>query len=290
MFRRILLAVLTAAVIISFTACVLEFDNAGSMVSGVLKEYRETIDMSDKYKTENPIKLNLEMKMAKAVLDSTDKKLADAKFSYNSEALKPEFKVDEDEISIRNRLEGYSFVKAVNNWDVKVTDKLPMEVKMQADASEVKLNMSHMQISSIDAELNASSARMYFDEQNKVLTDKFRLNADASSADIYGAGNLSFDVMDIDADASKVAIDLTGFNERDGKVRIDANASSVKLRLPEDVDIRIVIDKYELSSININNDRILSRSEKEYISRNYGNAVRSLEIYADLNITSLTIE
>ena len=149
---------------------------------------------------------------------------------------------------------------------------------------------SRMQINSIDAELNASSARMYFDEQNRVPMDKFKLNADASSANIFGAGNLGFDVMDIDADASKLAIDLTGDNERGGEVRIDANASSVKLRLPEDADIRIVIDKYEISSVIINNDRILSRSQKEYTSKNYGNAVRSFEIYADLNITSLTIE
>ncbi len=275
---------------ILLTACVFEFDNAGSMVAGTLKEYRETVEMNDKYNRGQPLELNLEMKMAKAVLDSTDEKLADVKFSYSSKALKPEFKADEDEISIRNRLKEYSFSKAVNNWDVKITDKLPLEIEVRADASEARLDMSRMQINSIDAELNASSARMYFDEQNRVPMDKFKLNADASSANIFGAGNLGFDVMDIDADASKLAIDLTGDNERGGEVRIDANASSVKLRLPEDADIRIVIDKYEISSVIINNDRILSRSQKEYTSKNYGNAVRSFEIYADLNITSLTIE
>lgn len=290
MFKRALLVVMAAAEMISFTACVLEFDNAGSMVSGALKEYRETIDMSDKYKAEEPLKLDLEMKMAKGVLDSTEEKLVDARFSYNSEALKPEFKADEDEISIRNSLEGYGLGKAINNWDIKVTDKVPLEVEIRADASEVKLNTGDMQIKSIDVELNASSAKMYFEEQSKINTDKFKLSADASSVDIYGAGNLSFDAMDIDADASKVVFDLTGFSEKDGKVRIDANASSVKLRLPEDADIRIIIDKYEISSININNDRILSRSEKEYVSKNFGNASRSIEIFADLNVTSLTID
>lgn len=290
MFKKIRMTILAAATMILLTACVFEFDNAGSMVAGTLKEYRETVEMNDKYNRGQPLELNLEMKMAKAVLDSTDEKLADVKFSYSSKALKPEFKADEDEISIRNRLKEYSFSKAVNNWDVKITDKLPLEIEVRADASEARLDMSRMQINSIDAELNASSARMYFDEQNRVPMDKFKLNADASSANIFGAGNLGFDVMDIDADASKLAIDLTGDNERGGEVRIDANASSVKLRLPEDADIRIVIDKYEISSVIINNDRILSRSQKEYTSKNYGNAVRSFEIYADLNITSLTIE
>ena len=290
MFRKILLTILAAAMMISLTACVLEFDNAGGMVSGVLKEYKETIDMSDEYQKGQPMELNLDMKLAKAVIDSTDDKLADVKFSYNSEALKPEFKVKEDEISIGNKLERYSFAKAVNLWDVKITDKLPFEVELKADASDIKLDMSHMLISSMDTVLNASSLKMYFDEPNKEPLDKFRLDADASNINIYGAGNLGFETLDIDANASKLVIDLTGENERDGEVRIDANASSVKLKLPENVDIRIVIDNYEISSVKINNDKILSRFEKEYVSNNYGNALRTLKIYADLNVTTLTIE
>lgn len=290
MFKKILLTALAAAMVLLLTACVLEFDNAGGMVSGALKEYNETVDMSDKYQKGQSIELNLDMKLAKAVIDSTNDKLADVRFSYNSELLKPEFIVKEDEISIRNILERYSFGKALNQWDVKVTDKLPLEVELKADASDIKLDMSRMMIRSMDAVLNASSLSMYFDEPNKEPPDKFRLDADASSINIYGAGNLGFETLDIDANASKLVIDLTGDNERDGEVRIDANASSVKLKLPENVDIRIVIDNYEISSVNINNNRILKKSEKEYLSNNYGNAERTLKIYADLNITTLTIE
>ena len=290
MYKRIILMVLAAAMVLSLTACVLEFDNAGSMVSGALKEYKETVDMSDEYQKGQPIELNLDMKLAKAVIDSTGDKLADVRFSYNSEALKPEFIVKADEISIRNSLERYSFSKAVNQWAVKVTDKLPLEVELRADASDIKLDMSHMLISSMDAILNASSAKIYFDEPNKELLNKFKLNADASSANIYGAGNIGFETLDINANASKVTVDLTGDYERDGEVRIEANASAVKLKLPENVGIHIVIDNYEISSVNINNSRILRSTEKEYISENYKNAERTLKIYADLNVTTLTIE
>lgn len=290
MFRKIILTVLSATMVLSLTACVLEFDNAGSMVSGAIKEYKETVDLGTKYQSGQPMALNLDMKMAKAVIDSTDEKLADVKFSYTQEALKPEFVVKADEISIRNKLEGFNFSKPVNQWDVKVTDKLPLDVELRADASDIKLNMSHMLVSDIDAILNASSAKIYFDKPNKELINKFKLDADASSANIYGAGNIGFETLDISANASKIAVDLTGENERDGEVRIDANASAVKLKLPENVGIRIIIDKYEISSVNINNNKMFSRSEKEYVSKNYENAERTLKIYADLNVTTLTIE
>ena len=290
MFRRIFLSVLAAAMVLPLTACVMEFDNAGGMVSGALKEYKETVELSENHLSGQPIELNLDMKMAKAVIDSTDAKLADVKFSYNSKALMPEFIVKDDEISIRNGLEGLSFGKPVNLWDVKLTDKLPMEVELRADASDVKMDMGRMLIKSIEAEINASTAKIYFDEPNRELMDKFKVNADASNVSIYGAYNSGFETLDIDANASKITLDLSGENERDGEIRIDAKASAVKLRLPENVGVRIVIDKYDISSVKINNSDILSRSDKEYVTKNYGEAESTLSIYADLSVTTLTIE
>ena len=290
MSRKIFLIVLSAVMILSLTACVMEFDNAGSIISGALKEYKETVDLSDKYQGGQTMKLDLDMKLAKAVVSSTDDKLADVEFAYSSEVLRPEFTVKDDEISIKNRLERFSFGKPVNKWDVKLTDKLPFDVRLRADASDIRLDMGGMMVDSMDAKLSASSAKLYFDEPNKETLDKFKLDAAASSVDIYGAGNIDFEVMDIDADASKITVDLTGKNKRDGEVRINADASTVKLKLPENVGIRIVMDKYEISSVRINNSEILSRSDKEYVSKNYEDTERTLKIYADLNVTTLTIE
>ncbi|HYE84276.1 MAG TPA: hypothetical protein VEG39_19195 [Clostridia bacterium] len=290
MYKKGLLMVLAALMLLLPTACVMEFDNAGSMLAGALKEHKETVEMSDKYQKGQPIKLDIDMKLAKAVVDSTENLLAEVEFEYNSEALKPEFRVDEDEISIKNKLEKFNFGKPVNRWDVKVTEELPLDVEVRADASNAKLDMGGMMINSMDAVLNASEAKLYFDEPNKAPFDKFRLDAAASSVDIYGAGNVGFEVLDINADASKITVNLTGENEKDGEIRINADASSVKLKLPENTGIRIMVDKYEISSVRINNSEILSRSEKEYVSRNYEDAGNTLKIYADLNVTTLTIE
>lgn len=290
MFRKLYLGILVGAMMLSLTACVLEFENAGSMLTGASEEYKEAVDISDKYQSEQPIELNLDMTMAKAEVKSTEDKLAEVRFLYSSESLKPEFTAKEDEINIRNRLNVYSFGKVVNDWDVKVTDKLPLQVELKADASDIKMDMSRMLISNMDAVLNASSARIYSDEPNKESLKRFSLEADASTVNIYGAGNLGFETLDIEADASKLLIDLTGENERDGEVKIKSNASTVRIKLPENVDISIIIDNSEISSVNISNNKILKQSEKKYLSNNYGNAERALKIYVDMNVSTLTIE
>lgn len=290
MFRRIFLVLLAVAMALPLTACVMDFDNAGGIISGVAKEYKEAVELSDKYRQGQPIELKLDMKMAKAAIDSTEDKLAEVEFMYGNEALKPEFTVEEDSISIRNKIEKLGLGKPVNKWEVNITDRLPLEVELDSDASDVKLDMSRMIINKLNAQINASSAKLYFDEPNKGSVDKLRMNANASDVNIYGAGNIGFGVLALDSNASKVSVDLTGESREDAEIRIDANASTVRLKLPEDIGVRIVVDKYELSSVKIDNDNLLSRSEKEYVTKDYDKAERTLKIYADLKLTTLNIE
>lgn len=290
MFRRVFQGVLASLLLVSLTGCVMEFDNAGSIVSGVTKEYKETVEISDIYKKDKPLELNIEMKMAKATIGSTSDKLAGVKFVYSTDALLPEFKADHDSISIRNKSDKLGFSKPVNNWDVNITDQFPLEVDLNSDASDVKLDMSGMMINKLNTQLNASSAKLYFNQPNKGSVDKVRVNANASDIGVYGAENLGFEVLALDSNASRVLLQLDGENMRDSDVRINANASTVDLKLPKDVGVRIIIDKYELSSVIINNKNILSRSEKEFVTRDYDKAERHIKVYADLNVTTLNIE
>ncbi len=244
MFRRILGALLAVFMALSASSCVLEFDNAKSMVSGAMGEYKETVEMDNMHEKGEPIELHLDMKLADAVIEGTDDKLAEASFLYNAEALKPEFKAKDNGISIKNRPGKYNLRKAVNRWDVKVTEILPLNITMRADASEARLNVGSMQVVSAN----------------------------------------------IDSNASKLILDFTGKHQEGGEARIKADASAVRLRLPEGIGVQIIIDNYEISNVNINNKSILKQSEKEYISKNYGNTEKALKIYADLKVTTLTIE
>lgn len=290
MFRRVLQGLLASLLVVSLTGCVMEFDNAGSIVSGVTEEYKETVQLAGEYQKDEPLKLELDMKMAKADIGSTGDKLADVKFVYSTEALKPQFKADLKGISIRNKIDKVGFSKPVNKWDASITNQLPLEVELNSDASDVKLDMGGMIINKLNSQLNASSAKLYFDEPNKGSVDKLRISANASDVALYNGGNIGFEVLAVDANASKILMELSGENRQESEVRIDADASTVRLKLPEDTGVRIVIDKYELSSVRIDNDRLLSRSEKEYVTRDYNKAEKTIKIYVDMNVTTLNVE
>jgi hypothetical protein len=289
MCKKLILAVLAAAMIFSMTACVVELENLGGMVSGAVKEYKESVEFSDSFESDEPIKIGLDLKAAKAIFDSTDEKIVDSRFLYSSRESKPEFLVRNNKIKIRSG-DIRTNSNSINQWEVKLTEKLPLEIEMKADGADLKLNLGKTLLKELDMSLNASSAKLYFDDQNNETMEKFKLNADASNVSIYSAGNCSFEKLYLEAKASKVSADLTGEYKQDGRVSIEADASTIRLKLPDEVGVRIVMDRYHFSTVNIKNDRILSRSEKEYVTKDYDKAGLKLDIYADLNVTTMTIE
>lgn len=290
MFKRMLLAAAIVALTISLTACVVELEELGGMVSGAVKEYTESVELSDSHKSDEPIEVDLDLKAAKAIFSSTSEKLVDARFLYGSKALKPELVIRDDEIIINSAEIRSGLKKSMNQWEVKLTDQIPLEMKLEADIADIRLNLSEMLMRELDMSLDASTAKIYFDKQNKETIKRLKLYANASSVNIYGGGNSNFEKLDMEANASKINADLTGEYKQDSEVVIDASASTVRLRLPQNIGVRIVLDKYELSTVNIKNGNILSRSDKEYVTKNYKEAECKLEIYVDLNVTTLTIE
>lgn len=289
MCKKLILAVLAAAMIFSVTGCVVKIEDLGGMVSGAVKEYKESVEFSDDFKSDEPIKIDLDIKAAKAIFGSTDEKVVDSRFLYSSRESKPEFLAKNNKIRISSGDIRYDS-NSTNHWEVKFTEKLPLEVELKADGSDLKLDLGKTLLKELDMSVNVSSAKLYFDDQNKEIMEKFKVKADASNVSIYSAGNCSFEKLDLEAKASKVSADLTGEYNQDGRVSIEADASTIRLKLPDETGVRIVLDRNKLSTVNVRNDRVLSRSEKEYVTKDYDKAGRKLDIYADLNVTTMTIE
>lgn len=290
MIKKTLPVVIVVVLTISLSACVVEPEDLGGMVSGAVKEYTESVELNDRHKSGEPMEADLNIKAAKAIVGFTPDKLVDARFLCGSETMKPELVVKDDEIIISSPEVRNGLRKSMNQWEVKLTDKVPLEMKLEADATDLMLNLSEILTKELDASLEASTARIYFDKQNREAVKRMKLSANASRVDMYGTGNIGFERFDMEANASKLSLDLTGEYRQDGEVNIEANASTVKLRLPQGMGVRIVLDRYELSNVNIKNNDVLSRSEKEYVTKDFDKADRKLEIFADLNVTTLTVE
>lgn len=290
MYRNVLIISLCILITVAAGGCVMEFDGAAGMVSGIVKEYKEVVELDSDQLEGESVKADLEMKVAKVTVDRSADKLLDAKFQYNAEVLKPEVEAKRDKLQILNRNARIDRNKPVNRWDVRLSDQVPFEMNMSAEASDVNMILGGMKIQEVDAALKASSMRLDFDRPNQIEMEKLKLDLKAGSADLYAMGNSRFRRLDIDSDASRLFLDLSGQNDLDGEVRIEAKASTVKLKLPEDAGISIIIDRFDISTVRLENSQILSRNEREYVSKNYESAKTKLKIIIDMKMTTLTVE
>ncbi len=290
MRRYIMILCLLTAITIAAAGCVIEFDGAAGMISGIIKEHKEVMELDAYTFDGKPVKADLEMKAAKAIVVKSEDKLLDAAFQFNTESLKPEVTMKRDKLQIQNGRLQLGAGKPVNRWNVKLSDQIPLEMNLTAEASDVNMKLGDMSIPEMDAALKASAFRLDFDRPNRMEMERLKLDIKAGSADLYGMGNSRSKRLDIDADASKLYIDLSGQNETDSTLKIGANASAIKLKLPENAGVSIIIDRFDISTVRVENDQLLSRNEKEYISRNYGSAKTHVRIIIDAKMTTVTLE
>lgn len=115
-------------------------------------------------------------------------------------------------------------------------------------------------------------------------------------------------ILDIDAGAVNGSIDLTGIplqelncdvgagsmafilgnNGANSKINIDAGASDIKLRIPDDTGIRIELDG-ALSSNNLD-ELGWVRTDNAYISPNYQKAQSKIDCFIELSVGNLDVK
>lgn len=278
-----LLAVLAAY---ALAGCTFDLKNAGSMASGNTKGFSQSVDMQGKY---DEIRAEMDMFSANVSIDDTGSKLVDGNFKYSSEKLKPEFKVNGNSIEIKNERTDQKLVKPVNHWSVKLTDKAPVDFEITAAASQGRFDLSDIAVKNFELEADASSIKLYKDNPNACELKRLDITTNAGDYELNGLGNLDFSRVDINSKASRYMVDLSGEYKRDGVVRLKADASTVKLRVPDNVGVRVLVENTNISTIIVENKDIVKYSSDGYQSRDYDESDIKLTIYLDLNVTTVNI-
>lgn len=278
-----LLAMLAAY---ALSGCTFDLKNAGSMASGNTKGFSQSVDMQGKY---DEIRAEMDMFSANVSIDDTGSKLVDGNFKYSSEKLKPEFKVNGNSIEIKNERTDQKLIKPVNHWSVKLTDKAPVDFGITAAASQGRFDLSDIAVKNFELEADASSIKLYKDNPNVCELKRLDITTNAGDYELNGLGNMDFSRVDIDSKASRYMVDLSGEYKRDGVVRLKADASTMKLRVPDNVGVRIIVEKTNISTIIVENKDIVKYSSDGYQSRDYDGSDIKLTIYLDLNVTTVNI-
>jgi hypothetical protein len=166
--------------------------------------------------------------------------------TYNVKELKPEVKVDGNEVVVSNgdlELKGMPVLKDFKNeWELEL-GRDPMNLTIQAGAYKGDIELGDLALQSLQVSDGAADVSLQFSQPNQVDMDTLRYETGASQVRLEGLANANFEKMVFKGGAGNYELDFSGELKRDATVDIDAGLSSIKIIVPEGMAARVIVDR-----------------------------------------------
>lgn len=281
---------------ISLSGCVIEINDDAlkfnvndenidiQVKRGELKTFTEEFALDDQKRLDVYMKINA----AKTSIERSSDALFKAEVNTDIVGLTPEFQLKGDNLIIKDNFEFKKVGNAVNDWELQITDKIPISLDIESNATRNNYDFTGMNIEDISLVLNASSTNIRFDEKNRGDLQKFDIKLNAGDVEISGLDNAAAEVMGVDVNAGNIELFFGDNLDKDMEISIQANVASVDIRLPKNVGV-LVEKNSNLMSLNINYRDYEKISDIEYKSDNYDIAKQKIHVNIKGNASSIEI-
>jgi hypothetical protein len=166
-----------------------------------------------------------------------------------------------------------SFDDVENEWQVTLSDRLPVSLDLDIGACEADLDFGGLPLEGLDLDVGASSSRVEFSKPNPVRLKEIRIETGASSLELYDLGNANFEYLTLDCGATSCDMDFRGEFSGESKVELDVGVASVDIYVPQGIGVRVETDDDGwFSSVDFQDLRLERVRKDTYESSNYARA------------------
>jgi len=161
--------------------------------------------------------------------------------TYNVDQFKPEIDVTDNMVTMNSgKIEGFPNIKGNlrNEWDLAL-GTMPFELRIFAGAYKGRYDLGGLAIEKLAVHDGASDVKLEFSEPNLVEMSVLSYETGASSVTLSDLGNANFANLEFSGGAGEYTLDFSGAMQRDADVTIKAGISSVKLIVPENVNVKL---------------------------------------------------
>jgi hypothetical protein len=145
----------SVAAVLAMTGCNLPQEALGPLVHDT-----QTIAL-DKSEI---LRVNLSMGVGELTLDTGSAQLMDADFSYNVPSWKPQVDyrpgASRSELSITQPHGGHGFSNADNKWNVKLSEKVGLDLQAKLGVGEVHMNLAKANLRSIELSMGVGEVHL----------------------------------------------------------------------------------------------------------------------------------
>lgn len=220
-----------------------------------------------------------------------------AEFVYNVDALEPKITYDvQDKQGIllvehkTDPVQPDTLGRSVrgelhNEWTLSFSENVPLDLRLDVGASSGEIELGGLAIENLDLTTGAADLRLGFGRPNPERLTSLHVYSGAAKLELHELGNANLDELTFDGGLGTYLFDFGGDWQRSAKVRIQAGASQVTIRLPQEIGVRVCPGELHREDM-----RGLEAREDCYVNALYGQSDITLDIDLDLGLGKLDIK
>lgn len=161
-----------------------------------------------------------------------------------------------------HKITGLPTKEVVNDWSLKLSDSIPLDLAIQAGAYQGTLDLGGLHLKDLSIQDGASQSKVDFSQPNPETLDNFSYKTGASQVDLTELANANFSNFSFDGGAGDYTLDFSGSLTRDAQVTIKAGVSNITLTVPAATHV-IISNQGAISNIDTQGTWIVNGSTYE---------------------------
>lgn len=213
---------------------------------------------------------------------------------YDEETFRPDIRYRET----RNRLDAGVESRHDIEWhrrsardqrlDLSLSPDVALDLRMALGAADADVDLGGLSLVNGKITTGASETTVRFGEPNRTECETLRFEVGAARFAAERLANARCRRIEVTGGVAEVVLDFSGaaLPERETRVSIDIGLGNVRLRFPEDVGVRLTVDRF-LAGLDHSG---FVRHGSGYVSRNYDTASTFIEVDVDAALGSIDID
>ena len=244
----------------------------------------KTLEYQYKIKKYDALRVYFDCSIGNLIMKpSKNRYIITGNINYNSAMAKPtveltnknnisrlDLKVKPDKTSDNNTKSFINSLIEDGNDNYKINFEMP--TKMSTDMNlnfglgKVDLDFSGLRIAQLVMNCGLSDVSLVNTKSNIINCEKIHISTGVSDFNSLGLGNFNASNYIFDVGMGSAEIDMSGSANKNSDLKIDVTVGSLELKLPNNTNIELIINKNMLSSVNVKG--LISSGDGEYTSRN----------------------
>jgi hypothetical protein len=169
--------------------------------------------------------------------------------------------------------------------ELRLGGTVPTDLKLELGAVRSDMDLGGIRLRSINLATGASDTRVRVSRPNPIQMDSAVIQVGAAAFEGEGLGRLRARQFKVDAGVGDVRLDFGGLERSLTRLNVSMGLGSVHITIPTGVGIRLTRSTF-LTSVTAPD---LTQHGEAYLSRDWDDAERQIEIQVDAAFGSVTI-